>query len=313
MLIDIPDSNDFYISAENLINSAWNSLIKLLENHEVFEDLRSDQKTIDQYWAYAKPDLTSALAMVQNAVEFYLKYKILSISPYLLISLDTRTLPKKSEINDISFSEFRTLDAQDLLKVHNTFSTDRLTDEFKQWFDEMRSMRNKIMHTIDKNFSVSPSDLARSILTCHEYLVGSNCWIKSRSSYLNRSPEHGINLSEDQSNDSYILLAIHREISWITNKLKPSEAKRFFKYNKRLATEQCSACYKIFTKCDFFDEKWTDTFIHTLQAKNDTDNEMECVVCGHIATLSKTRCEECESYVTDQSTGKCARCAIYEN
>ncbi|WP_248743524.1 MULTISPECIES: hypothetical protein [unclassified Pseudomonas] len=313
MLVDIPDSNDFYISAENLINGAWNCLVKLLENHEVFENLGSEQKTIDQYWTFAKPDLTSALAMVQNAVEFYLKAKILSISPYLLISLDARLLPKKSEINDISFSDFRTLDAQDLLKVHNTFSAERLTDEFKQWFDGMRSMRNKIMHTVDKTLSVEPSELARSILMCHEYLVGGNCWIKSRVSYLNRSPEHGVKLSEDQSNDSYIRLAIHREFSWIINKLKPSDTKRFFKYDKRLSAEPCSACYKVFSKCEFFDGKWTDSFVDTLQEKINTNNEMECVVCGHLAKFSEIQCKECEGYVVDESTGKCSHCATYGN
>jgi hypothetical protein len=312
MLIDIPESSDFYTSAENLINGAWNSLTKLLENHEVFEDLGSEQKAIAQYWVYAKPELTSALAMVQHAVEFFLKAKILSISPYLLISLDPRSLPRKSESIDISFSEFRTLDAQDLLKIYNTFSSDRMPDKFNQWFNDMRAMRNKIMHTVDKTLSVEPASLARSILECHEYLVGKNCWIQSRISYLNRSPEHGVGIGVDQDNenDSFIHLAIHRELSLITNRLSPSETKRFFKYDKRLPGTSCPACYKAFSKNEFFDIKWTDHYINTLQSKNDSNGEAECFVCGHVAGISEAPCKNCDGFIIDKSTRECSICTI---
>lgn len=313
MLTDIPDSSDFYTSAENLINGAWNSLTKLLQNHEVFEDLGSEQEAISQYWLYAKPELTSALAMVQHAVEFYLKAKILSVSPYLLISLDPRSLPSKSDISDISFSEFRTLDAQDLLKIHNTFSSERLTDDFKQWFNGMRSMRNKIMHTVDKTLSVEPASLARSILECHEYLVGKNCWIQSRTSYLNRSPEHGvgIGIERENENDSYIHMAIHRELSLVINRLNPADTKRFFKYSKRLLAAPCSACYKIFSRCEFFDDKWTDTFVQTLQEKSNFDGEMECFVCGYVTETSEIQCKECGGFIVDKSTQECSQCAIF--
>lgn len=117
MLIDIPSELEFSVTAENLINGAWNSLIKLISEYEILKSLGSSKKTLDQYWTYAKPELTTALAMVQNAVEFYLKGKIISISPYLLISLEPRNLPKSSTNSDISFSSFRMLDAQDLVKV----------------------------------------------------------------------------------------------------------------------------------------------------------------------------------------------------
>ena len=311
MLVDIPEPSDFYTSAENLINSAWNSLTKLLEHHEVFEDLGSKQQTLDKFWTYAKPELTSALAMVQHAVEFYLKAKILSISPYLLISLDPRSLPSKSETIDISFSEFRTLDAQDLLKIYNSFSSDRLPDEFKRWFSEMRTMRNKIMHTVDKSLSVDPGGLARSILECHEYLVGENCWIRSRISYLNRSPEHGegIVIDEDDQNDSSIHLTIHRELSLVIKKLAPSYTKRFFGYDKRLPSDVCPACYKAFSQNEFFDCKWIDPYVRTLQLTTNPGSEAKCFVCGHVAGISQTPCEKCECLVVDVSTRECSMCA----
>jgi hypothetical protein len=248
--------------------------------------------------------------MVQHAVEFYLKAKILSISPYLLISSESRTLPKKSDSTDISFTEFRTLDAQDLLKVHNTFSSERLGDDFKQWFNNMRLMRNKIMHTVDKNLSIEPADLAVSILQGHEYLVGKNCWIDSRTSFLNRSPEHGVKIGSTEEHDAYIHLAIHREISLVIKSITPSNSKRFFKYDKKLLSETCTSCYEKFSHCDFFDCKWTDSFVQTLQKKSSTSGEMECFICGNTTAISKIECDECGSFSVSSSTKKCMWCEI---
>lgn len=310
MLVDIPEANDFQISAENLINSAWSRLTKLLEDHTVFEDIDAKKENIEQYWLYAKPELTAAAAMVQHSVEFYLKAKILSISPYLLISLDARSLPKNSESNDISFSEFRTLDAQDLLKVHNTFASEKLSTDFKAWFNDMRLMRNKIMHTVDKKLSVDPAALAISILQCHEYLVGKNRWIHSRTSFLNRSPEYGVTLGATEEHDSYIHLAIHRELSLVIDSLETSDTKRFFNYDKNLPAEICPYCYKKFAACEYFDSKWTDSFAPTAQPKIGSDGEMECIVCGNISIIPEVECIECGNSAIDKSTRECLWCAI---
>ncbi|MBR9856762.1 MAG: hypothetical protein GYB38_03550 [Gammaproteobacteria bacterium] len=310
MLIDIPDENDFYIAAENLINSAWSSLTKLLEDHVVFEDIEAEETAKDKYWIYAKPELTAAAAMVQHAVEFYLKAKILSISPYLLIASEPRAFPRKSDSKDVSFTEFRTLDAQDLLKVLNTFSSERLGEDFKQWFGNMRLMRNKIMHTVDNNLSIKPSELAVAILQGHEYLVGKNSWIKSRTSFLNRSPEHGVKIGSTKEHDAYIHLAIHRELSLVINSLSPLYAIKFFKYDEISYSETCTTCYEIFSHCDFFDCKWTDSFVQTLQRRAELHEEMECIVCGVVAAISKVGCQECGNFSINSSTRECLWCAI---
>lgn len=282
MLIDIPSELEFSVTAENLINGAWNSLIKLISEYEILKDLGSSKKTLDQYWTYAKPELTTALAMVQNAVEFYLKGKIISISPYLLISLEPRNLPKSSTNSDISFSSFRMLDAQDLVKVHNAFANTRLSEDFQIWFHEMRSLRNKIMHTIDRAILVTPNDLARSILMCHKFLVGDHSWLAARYNYLNRSPEYGIRFEDDPPNHTYIILALHREISKIIKGLTPSESKKYFNYDKKAHSVPCPTCQEIFEQNEYFDTKWTDEFINTTQSGQSSSGE--CIICNQITT-----------------------------
>lgn len=46
-LIDIPSELEFSITAENLINSAWNSLIKLISEYEILEELDSSKKILE--------------------------------------------------------------------------------------------------------------------------------------------------------------------------------------------------------------------------------------------------------------------------
>ncbi|QXI32140.1 hypothetical protein [Pseudomonas promysalinigenes] len=286
MLVDIPDEIEFTIAAENLINSAWNSLIKLISEHEVLDDLGTSKETLTKYWQFAKPELTTALAMVQNAVEFYLKGKILSISPYLLISMDPRNLPKASNNSDVSFSSFRMLDAQDLIKVHNTFASTRLTEEFQHWFQEMRSLRNRIMHTVDRAISVTPNDLARSILLCHKFLTGDHLWLTTRYKYLDRSPEYGIRLDDGPPNHIYITLALHREISKIIKELTPADSIKFFNYDKKARSKPCQACQKIFEQNEYFDSKWTDEFIDTIQFNR--SGFSECMICKQVNTILET-------------------------
>lgn len=286
MLIDIPDEIEFKTAAENLINSAWNSLIKLISEYEILDDLGTREETLNQYWQLAKPELTTALAMVQNAVEFYLKGKILSISPYLLISMEPRNLPKSSNNSDVSFSRFRMLDAQDLIKVHNTFANTRLTEEFQTWFQEMRFLRNRIMHTVDRGISVTPNDLARSILLCHKFLAGDHLWLTTRYKYLDRSPEYGISLDDDLPNHTYIILALHREASKIIKGLTPADSIKFFNYDKKSRSKPCEACQKIFEQNEYFDSKWTDEFIDTIQSNQSGFGE--CIICSQVSDCLET-------------------------
>lgn len=66
------------------------------------------------------PSLSSSLSLVQQAIEFFLKGAIVDTSPYLLIVDEPRNWPAGCSMQDIPFANFRTLDAQDLPRVHDT-------------------------------------------------------------------------------------------------------------------------------------------------------------------------------------------------
>lgn len=79
MIFEFPTKEDFYNAADGFLNSSWDSVTEHL--HE-FEALRGVNDGLDhedesnRYWASAKQTLVSATALVQQAVEFYIKVKI---------------------------------------------------------------------------------------------------------------------------------------------------------------------------------------------------------------------------------------------
>lgn len=149
MVLDIPSKDDFHQMGESLIQSAWESLVSLLKEYEEYAGYDENGDFKSKYFEYSKPTLMSAFTLVQQAVEFFLKGNIAGVSPYILIANDGKNWPKQADKSDISFLKFRTLDAQDLIKVHNTFCTHRLEPTFTTWFNQMRVVRNKIMHSVN--------------------------------------------------------------------------------------------------------------------------------------------------------------------
>ena len=74
--------------------------------------------------------------------------------------------PSPYKDNEISFSQFRTLDAQDLIKVHDIFADAKISDEFAKLYNSLREKRNAIMHSVDNNLNIEVNEIIKNILSC---------------------------------------------------------------------------------------------------------------------------------------------------
>ncbi len=303
MVKNIPSEQDFLNVANGLLNSAWDSLIRHLEE---CTDHEYDQERNEKLIRHTKPALSSAFTLVQQSVEFYLKGRICNVSPYLLIANEARSLPKNSDKQDIDFIEFRTVDAQDLIKIHNVFSESKLSSEFISWFNEMRLIRNRVMHTVDNNLAIDPEQLATSILLAHEYLVGVNLWIRSRYDYHNNNPINEPYFSNDEEKEADIYLDLHKEFGLVTGILKPASNKRFFAFNVKNRAIECNFCESKFLQNSFYDEgRWKSGFVSTMVHTGEKIPEYKCFVCHNVVTLSKEQCPECETNYVDLVSNEC--------
>lgn len=99
-----------------------------------------------------------------------MKSRIAEVSPYLLIGRDPKDWPKGVGVRAVPFSEFRTIDAADLLKVHNTFCQPSLDEGFRVFWEGVRRERNRITHSVTPR-SFDPKSLVTTLLTAAEALL----------------------------------------------------------------------------------------------------------------------------------------------
>lgn len=87
MVENTPTADDFYTSGEELFNFASDALLRLVKNLDEASYYGIDKEEVsEQYWEGVKRTISTSLTIIQQGVEFFLKGKITSISPYLLIN-----------------------------------------------------------------------------------------------------------------------------------------------------------------------------------------------------------------------------------
>lgn len=315
MIIDVPTGDDFKSAGIDFLNLAWDTLISLstkLKDAEYFYNVYYsdeneeviDQLSSEQYWKQAQRPLSTALSLIQQGTEFLLKGHIATVSPYLLISGDPSNYPSKSHERNIRFSEFKTIDAQDLVKVYNTVSTGRLPDNFRQRFEDLRSKRNIIMHTVDPELYIKTKNLFVEILEICHYLIEPNSWIKIRGQFIQNEPESVLYSPETRE---LFNLRLALEINLVIDLLTPSENNKYFNFNKKTRRYFCPSCYSGFRE-DYEDEQIPR--LAQLIPNEPTSNTIYCLVCNESYEVLREDCtaEDCLGNVIDPDDGTCLTC-----
>lgn len=189
MIEHIPSKDEFTNSGIDLFNNAWEICLNLLRDLSEADQFDIDTSEIEEeYWSSAKRRLSAAYTMVLQGVEFLIKGKITEISPYILISNSPKDWPSKCDKQNRSFADFKTIDAQDLIKVANTVCDSRYSDDFSVRIDELRKTRNSIIHTVDRRVNVTISQVIEEILWICENDTTKIDWFSVRNKYLEEDP-----------------------------------------------------------------------------------------------------------------------------
>lgn len=282
MIIDVPTPSEYQTGGLNQLYLAWQ--IAMASLHE-FDDALSygaedDADTRADYWRRSQPALANAYGLIQQAMELALKGRIAAISPLLLIG-DPADWTGKAAVEDISFGEFRTLDAADLVKVHNSIATPPFDDAFKTFWDDLRRERNKIMHsTKPKNFD--PADVVRAILTAASALFAERRW----PAVLLEMEQEG-RLAALGFNDN-VQNHVMRQVEAALTHLTPGEAKRFLGFDTKKRAYMCPPCY--FAANRDWQEEWPHLAQFPTKVKGATD--LACIVCDTVTVVERTPCKE---------------------
>ncbi|EIM25232.1 hypothetical protein MicloDRAFT_00059540 [Microvirga lotononidis] len=291
MIIDLPTSAYYPERSENLLHLAASMCFELVHQTESW-GYEHDEETLEAYWQRTQPTLSNALTLVQQAQEMGLKGRIASVSPYLLISKEPRDWPRGSDKQDLPFSTFRTVDAGDLPKIHDTVCLPRLTEEQKALFEEIRSHRNIIVHH-GSSQPLTAGDVLRYILRTFTWLHLGNNWFAKRDDYLSDDP-----LATLYSND-HVPSKLMFEFEALFSELSPQDFQSIFGANKRQRWYLCPHCQSNSGDADVSDIE-TAQLVPNLP----TSTNIHCIVCDQDHFVSRQDCSDinCKGNVIAKSS-----------
>lgn len=301
MIKDIPTSKEFDSAAKAQFDFAWDIVISfMLTLEEAKGYAEVDEQDEKAFWETARQRILTSLIIAQQGVELAIKGKLVAVSPYLLISGSHSDWPKDNDGTGISFSEFRAIDAQDLVRVHDTVHEKKLDLGFSVLFERLRKLRNKAMHTVDKELNVSAQDVVLILLEVNEYLYGNENWIATRRDFLNNSAATHVFFDTD-----HVEGLVAKEFLTVFNLLKPAETMRFFKIDRKQRLYLCPECKYESGKYDSIEPKYA------LLRPNEPDSEyLFCFVCDSVHPVERNDCSqvECLGNVISVEYGICCTC-----
>ncbi|WP_099081506.1 hypothetical protein, partial [Nostoc linckia] len=286
MITEIPTADDFDRQGLNQLHLAWEITIEVISSLEQAQKIdlpatsEEGQLAEKTFWDRSQPALANALSLTQQAGEMALKGRVAAVSPYLLIGRDPKDWPRAVDREPVPFSEFRTIDTADLVKVHNSFVTPRLPEAFEAFWTGLRRDRNAIMH------SVSPKrrdagELIKSILMMAHFLFSDPKWPRRLLDLEDKNKYSGFSFGLDYSTNTAM-----DQIETALKYLSTSECKLFFGLDIRRRRYRCPSCYAA-ANTDF-----QEALPHLAQLPPNTPNatELTCVVCEETSVVERLDC-----------------------
>jgi hypothetical protein len=275
--------------------AAWTNATRHVVSWSGAED---DETEPPEYYTIAERDLPLWLSMAQTGVEHLIKARIVDISPYLLLTNASEKLGAAKR--DLDFSEFKTLDAQDLLKVMRGATNVDPSSDFSRAYDERRRERNEQYHTVPRGIARKVREVVHYVLQSTHELVGDGAWIRMRWEHLEsewRTPYYAQGLSS----------TMNAELRMIVELLDPSDSLKYLGLNTRKRLYSCPNCLGDCEETEY-DVGRLQMGVAQLTTKERGTPSIYCVVCGYIFEVTRERCSqpECEGDVLHHGT--CLTC-----
>lgn len=302
MITNVPTADDFYRTGKELLVCAWDAVAKLIVGLHEAEQWGHDTKAVSgDYWALAQRQLATSLTVMQQGLEFVIKGRICEVSPFILIS-DAPSKWPSPYAGDVDFSRFRTIDAQDLVKVHDSFSASKFSSAFIDKFNVLREKRNSLMHSVNPSLEVNYMEVIESLLFMHKELFPGEAWAKLRRESLEVTP--GTELGEYQ----YISNQACLELSVIIKLLGAGKVTSYFKIDKKRRGYLCPKCHSDASSDIDFDYR-----LARLTTTKPRCKTIYCPVCDDEYTVSRRKCssKDCAGNVLGGDFDNCLTCGQY--
>ena len=300
MIIDIPNENDFFDSGLSMLNLAWTAVASFYIDLEYSElDQLDEVENAEQaYWQAAQRPISVALALAQQGIELLLKGRIAKVSPFLLLTGGPRDWPAGCNEKNTPFADFRTIEAHELVRIHDTVTSERVSESFKVQFENLRRLRNMIFHGVDKRLRLTGEDVFRTVLEAIDCLYEPRTWIRIRRNYLENSPKSVV-----YSYPSVELILISEALHLIRI-LKPSETRKYLGFDKK---RRRYICYSCALECS---DAGIEPKMAVLDPNTSDSDKLYCFICDKHHPVLREKCKEpsCPGNVLDAEDRVCLTC-----
>ena len=185
MIVNIPPWADLQTISLQLYFKAWDEATSVVTDFRAVYDDEGWEEGWREYLDAAQTDLQGTYTLIQQSQEIGIKALIAQVSPFLLLKRH-ETRPIAPNAMEYDFSDFPTIDAGELLRVHDTFCDRRLSEAFAVEFDKLRRGRNKIAHLGLFNQKLDPHELLSLLLLQYEELYPNRHWLPDRLDFASK-------------------------------------------------------------------------------------------------------------------------------
>ena len=165
-------------------------------------------------------------------------------------------------------------------------------------FEELRTKRNSIMHSINMKLEVHALEIISEILWVYKYLFPSGSWVTARRNHIQSSPMTEL-VGYDMNEYEMV-----REFSMLSDLLKPVQMKEYFGVNKKQRFYICPVCAH--ETRDFELEPKTAQ----LSPNKSNSTNLYCFVCQNNTEVTRKNCieDDCKGNVISNEYEICTTC-----
>ena len=291
MILNVPTAEELTEVALRLYFSAWGMLADISNEFEnldatdqviLYDDEDGGEEAMKaDYKKQSQHDLQTICTLLQQANEIALKAEICKVSPYLL--LVNSDMKFRASNTEVEFSELRTIDAVDLPQAVANMANKKLSDDFVRQYNQLRSLRNGLVHLGRSTQSLDPQQLLDIAIAQYVELWGDRSWLADRLEAFENSRQ---SFFHDYKYMSPHMLAMQEWIN-VKDLFKKSQYKKIFKHEKNKRRYLCLPCVNAAaTRYSSFSNEDAGTAY-----LNPDDNTVTCLMCNETHPVKREKCD----------------------
>lgn len=285
MIVNFPSSDDFDNLANSCLTQAFNIIFE--SDKHVYDNF--DKTLRDDVWAYSQEKLNTAVVLIHQGIEAFMKAVVCSVSPLLLIEnkrTEWSVLPNQKEKE---FNDFHMTGSEALLYTFFATNKNKVDEKLVVHIEEIRKMRNQIVHGLAKT-KLNPKVLVGKILDTYAFFREKDAWWHAVGGFHFNHPLTGYyDLSVETAQFA-------ERLDYVLKMVGKTKLAKQFSIDIKARRYCCPSCRRGYSSETGEDYEYAWAF---LTPNNPESTTMTCLNCRKVSPVIRQECpyEGCEGNV----------------